>query len=154
MANPDDASKIAGDMDLAGGSGKLFKIEIVTPQKSAFSGVVESFSAPGAAGGFQALRDHAPLLTTISIGEVKLRLADGSEHIYSTSGGFVEISKNNVTFLADTIERKDEIDVQRAKESKQRAEERLRKKEPGTDIGRARAALARAINRLRITDAL
>lgn len=134
--------------------GKLFRLEIVTPQKSVFSGNVELFSAPGTSGGFQILHNHAPFLTTITTGEVKLRAADGSESFYATSGGFVEVSNNNVTFLADTAERKDEIDVQRAMAAKSRAEERLRKREEEINIARARAALARAINRLRIADAL
>ncbi|MFZ1082384.1 MAG: F0F1 ATP synthase subunit epsilon, partial [Candidatus Kryptoniota bacterium] len=129
-------------------------LQIITPQKNVFSGSVESFWAPGISGGFQILHDHAPFLTTITIGEVKLRNADGNELSYSTSGGFVDVSNNNVTFLADTAERKDEIDVERAKSAKARAEERLRKKEEDINIARARAALARAINRLRITDAL
>jgi F-type H+-transporting ATPase subunit epsilon len=133
---------------------KLFKLEIVTPQKNVFSGSVESFSAPGTSGGFQILHNHAPFLTTITIGEVKLRNADGNELAYSTSGGFVEVSNNIVTFLADTAERKDEVDIERAKAAKMRAEERLRKREEDINIARARAALARAINRLRITDAL
>lgn len=154
MADPKEVSQVASGTGLGEGPGKLFKLEIVTPQKSTFSGAVESFSAPGTAGGFQVLHNHAPFLTTISVGEVKLRLADGSENIYSTSGGFVEVSNNNVTFLADTIEKNDEIDVQRARAARQRAQERLKGKESGTDIGRARSALARAINRLRITDAL
>lgn len=133
---------------------KLFKLEIVTPQKRTFSGFVESFSAPGTIGGFQVLRDHAPLLTTISVGEVKLLDQSGNEIVFSTTGGFVEVSNNNVTFLADTIERKDEIDIERAKAARTRAEERLRKKEVGTNVERARAALARAINRLRTADSL
>jgi F-type H+-transporting ATPase subunit epsilon len=131
---------------------KSLRLEIVTPEKSAFSGNVESFSAPGTSGGFQILRDHAPFLTTISVGEVKLRDESGNEMVYSTSGGFVEVSMNNVTFLADTIERKDEIDIERAKSAQLRAEERLRKKEDGTNIARATAALARAINRLKIAN--
>ena len=131
---------------------KSLRVEIVTPEKSAFSGDVESFSAPGTSGGFKILRDHAPFLTTISVGEVKLRDESGNETIYSTSGGFVEVSMNNVTFLADTIERKDEIDIERAKSAQLRAEERLRKKEDGTNIARATAALARAINRLKIAN--
>ncbi len=134
--------------------GKLFNLEIVTPQKRAFSGAVESFSAPGTLGGFQILRDHAPLLTTIGVGEIKLRDGNEAETIFATSGGFVEGSKNNVTLLADTLERKDEIDVDRAKSARTRAEERLKKKEPGIDIERARAALGRSINRLRIAGAL
>jgi len=147
-------SKVVPPEQEALAHGKLFRLEIVTPQKSGFSGYVESFAAPGAMGGFQVLHDHAPLLTIISIGEVRLRDQGGNESIYSTSGGFVEVGNNNVTFLANTIERKDEIDVERAKAAKTRAEDRLRRKEHDTDIERARTALARATNRLRIADAL
>lgn len=132
---------------------KLLKLEIVTPQKRIFTGYVESFSAPGSSGGFQILHDHAPFLTTIMIGEVKIRDADGTESSYSTSGGYVEVSNNKITFLADTVERMDEIDVERARSARARAEERLRKKEEDIDIARAQAALARAINRLRIANA-
>ena len=134
-------------------SDKLFRLEIVTPQRNVFSGPVESFWAPGTEGGFQILHNHAPFLTTITVGEVKLREESGKEIQYSTSGGFVEVSNNNVTVLADTAERKEEIDVERAKSARERAEERLRKKEPGTDIDRGRAALARAFNRLKIAGA-
>ena len=133
---------------------KLLKLEIVTPQKSVFSGFVQSFSAPGTSGGFQILHDHAPFLTTIAVGEVKVEDAKGSEWLYSTSGGFVEVSDNEITFLAETAERKDEIDIERAKEAMARAEERIREKKEETDIARARAALARAMNRLRITETL
>ena len=133
---------------------ELLKLEIVTPQKSVFSGYVESFSAPGISGGFQILHDHAPFLTTITIGEVKFRDADGNESSYSTSGGFVEVSNNDVTFLADTAERKDEINIERARSAMARSEERLRKRGEEIDVARARAAFARAINRLKVADVL
>lgn len=135
-------------------SEKVFKLEIVTPQRNVFSGSVGSFSAPGTNGGFQVLLDHAPFLTTITIGEVKLRDESGNETIYSTSGGFVEVSSNHVIFLADTAEGKDEIDIQRARSAKSRAESRLKEKESGIDIERARASLARAVNRLKVAGAL
>ncbi|MCL5267768.1 MAG: F0F1 ATP synthase subunit epsilon [Bacteroidetes bacterium] len=128
----------------------LFKLEIVTPQKSVFSGSVESFNAPGSVGAFQVLHNHAPLLSAITVGEVRFMDQSGEESIYATSGGFVEVNNNNVIFLADTAEKKEEIDIKRATAAKARAEERLGKKEPGTDIGRARTALARAVNRLKI----
>jgi len=135
-------------------SDKSFDLEIVTPQKSFFSGAVDSFSAPGTAGGFQVLHDHAPLLTTIAVGEVKFQDDSDKESICSTSGGFVEVSNNVVRFLAETIEPKEEIDVARAKRSKERAEERLSKNEPGTDLKRARSSLARALNRLRVAGSI
>ncbi len=131
-------------------SDRLFKLEVITPQKSVFSGDVEILTAPGVSGSFQVLRSHAPLLATIGIGELRIMDQTGNELVYSTSGGFVEVNHNVASFLADAIEPKSQIDVGRARAARERAEERLNKKEPGTDIARARAALARAINRLRI----
>jgi F-type H+-transporting ATPase subunit epsilon len=128
----------------------VFKLEIVTPQKSVFSGEVESFTAPGAEGSFQVLRDHAPLLSTIAVGEVKIVDQSGNELVCSTSGGFVEVNHNHVSFLAETLEKKEEIDVARAGSAKERAETRLRDREPGIDIARAQAALLRALNRLKV----
>ncbi len=154
MAVSKESSQVLNGVSHSVDPEELFRLEIVTPQKSEFSGLVASFSAPGIEGGFQVLRDHAPLLTIITVGEVKLICEDGSESFYSTSGGFVEVSNNSVTFLADTIERKEDIDVERAKAARRRAEERLKAKDVGTDVKRANAALARATNRLRIADAL
>ena len=81
---------------------KNFKLEIVTPKKIVYSGEVQSFTAPGVVGSFQVLYNHAPLLSAIGVGEVKLRDAQGNEHRYATSGGFVDVVKNNVTMLAET----------------------------------------------------
>ncbi len=128
----------------------VFSLEIVTPRKSVFSGAVESFTVPGTVGAFQVLHNHAPLLSSITVGEVRFIDQAGDESVYATSGGFVEVNNNNVIFLADTAEKKGEIDVKRATAARTRAEDRIQKKEQGTDMVRARAALARAINRLRI----
>jgi F-type H+-transporting ATPase subunit epsilon len=129
---------------------KTFHLEIVTPRKVVFSGDVVSFSAPGIVGGFQVLRSHAPLLSAIAVGQVKHSDAAGVETRYATSGGFVEVRENKVVLLAETAERANEIDVARAEEAKARAQKRLREKKPGTDIERAKAALLRATNRLKV----
>ncbi|MBI1804059.1 MAG: F0F1 ATP synthase subunit epsilon [Ignavibacteriae bacterium] len=129
---------------------KVFKLEIVTPRRVVFSGDVESVSAPGVAGGFQVLYNHAPLLAAIGIGEVKIRDAEGKEARYATSGGFVDVLKNHITMLAETAECADEIDVKRAESAKERATKRLQDRMPETNEERARVALMRAINRLRI----
>jgi len=129
---------------------KIFTLEIVTPRKVAFSGDVESFSAPGVVGGFQVLYNHAPLLSEIGIGEVKLRNTDGSEMRYATSGGFVDVLNNHVTLLAETVERADEIDTARAEAAKERASKRLSDRQQEIDADRARVALLRALNRLRV----
>ena len=133
---------------------KSFKLEIITPKKIVFSGDVISFSAPGVMGGFQVLRSHAPLLSSIAIGEVKLVDVSGTEIRYATSGGFVEVHENKVMLLAETAERSDEIDVQRAESARDRARTRLKEKVEETDIDRARLALFRAMNRLKVADRL
>ncbi|HAL57315.1 MAG TPA: F0F1 ATP synthase subunit epsilon [Bacteroidetes bacterium] len=129
---------------------KKFNLEIVTPKKVAFSAEVTSFSAPGVVGGFQVLRSHAPLLSNIAIGEVKVTDANGVEHRYATSGGFVEVHENKVVMLAETAERADEIDTTRAHAARERARNRIDSKKVETDIERARLALYRALNRLKV----
>lgn len=133
---------------------KAFKLEIVTPKKIVFSGDVVSFSAPGVVGGFQVLKSHAPLLSNIAIGEVKLVDTSGLELRYATSGGFVEVHENKVMMLAETAERSDEIDVSRAEAARDRARKRLAEKVADTDSDRARLALFRAMNRLKVADQL
>lgn len=129
---------------------KLFTLEIVTPRKVVFKGEVTSFSAPGAVGGFQVLYNHAPLLSALQIGEVKFISSGGTEQRYATSGGFVEVKDNHVVMLAETAERANEIDVDRASAAQMRAQQRLTEKPPSLDVDRAHAALMRAMNRLRI----
>lgn len=129
---------------------KMFTLEIVTPRKVAYRGDVSSFSAPGVVGGFQVLRSHAPLLSNIGIGEVKIADPEGKESRYATSGGFVEVHDNKVIMLAETAERADEIDAGRAQAARERAQKRLAEKRIETDIERAKVALQRAINRLNV----
>ncbi len=129
---------------------KLFQLEIVTPKKTVFSEKVESFSAPGIVGGFQVLHSHAPLLSSIRIGEVKILDASGKEWRYATSGGFVEVRDNKVVMLAETAEKSEEIDTKRANASLERAQKRIAEKKIDTDLDRARIALQRAINRLKV----
>ncbi len=133
---------------------KAFKLEIVTSKKIVFSGDVISFSAPGVVGGFQVLKSHAPLLSNIAIGEVKLVDGSGQESRYATSGGFVEVHENKVVMLAETAERSDEIDVARAEAARERARKRLAEKRADIDVDRARLALFRSLNRLKVADQL
>lgn len=130
---------------------KNFQLEIVTPRKVIFSGEVTSFSAPGVVGGFQVLKSHAPLLSSIAVGEVKLTDAAGQEFRYATSGGFVEVHENKVIMLAESAERSDQIDAERATAARDRAQKRLDAKQEETDMERARASLLRALNRLKIS---
>ena len=84
-------------------SDKGFQIEIVTPQKIHFSGEVVSVTAPGESGQFQILKNHAPLLSSLTKGKVKLALADRSEQSFSILDGFFEVSNNKAILLTETI---------------------------------------------------
>ena len=128
---------------------KSIKIEIVTPTREVFSDTCSAFFAPGAFGLFEILFNHAPYIVTLEIGE--LRVIKGAEVKYfSTSGGYCEVLKNKIIVLAETAESSDEIDQERALEAKERAEKRLKSRKPGVDFDRARLALFKAINRLKI----
>ena len=123
-------------------------IEIISPEKPVYKDSIESVTIPGTLGSFQILRDHAPLLSSFDIGIIKVK-TDSKEDYFSTSGGTVEVNNNNVLVLADSIEKVGNIDEDRAEKARQRAEERLRKKnEEAIDEARAKAALNRALNRL------
>ena len=84
-------------------SDKGFNIEIVTPQKLYFSGEVVSVTAPGEDGQFQILKNHAPLLSSLKNGKVKLALADRTEQSFSISDGFLEVSGNKAILLTESI---------------------------------------------------
>lgn len=129
---------------------KELNVEIITPSKSAYSGKVKSISLPGTLGHFQVLFNHAPLLSTFEIGKIKIVGLDDKESEFATSGGTVEVLTNKILVLADSFESKEEIDIERAEKSLQRAKERManRNKEK-VDEARAEASLKRAINRIR-----
>ncbi|MCK9408662.1 MAG: F0F1 ATP synthase subunit epsilon [Bacteriovoracaceae bacterium] len=129
---------------------KNFQLDIVTPARTVFSGEVKSFTAPGVIGNFQVLFNHAPLLSAIGIGEIKVVEPSGKLTRYATSGGFVEVKTNKVILLAESAESEEEINIERAQKSKTRASERLIKKQKETDVERAKIALQRSINRLNI----
>ncbi len=129
---------------------KPFTLEIVAPDRVVFSGDATSVSAPGVEGGFQVLANHAPLLSSLEIGEIKVKSLDGHDTRFAAGGGFVEVRGNHVVVLVETAERSDEIDIARARASKERAERRLSSPAKDIDPDRARVSLLRALNRLRV----
>jgi F-type H+-transporting ATPase subunit epsilon len=104
---------------------------------------------PGGDGAFTVLLGHTPLLSTLELGVVEVTLTDGSEVRIAVNQGFVRVLDNEVLLLAQTAERADEIDVERAEAARVRAEQRLKKADLKCDFARAEFALKRAINRLR-----
>lgn len=124
---------------------------MVSPIRSMFAGEVVQITAPGVNGSFTILPNHADFISELNPGEVKVITVDGMTQHYAVSGGFLEVRRNEVILLAETAERAEEIDLQRAEASKKRAEERLRQHKADMDSERARLALLRAIARIRVS---
>ena len=127
-------------------------LEIISPEKKVYSGKVKSVTIPGTKGNFQVLYNHAPLISTFEIGIIKLILSDDSTLVFTTSGGSAEVLDNKVLILSDTVESIENLDIERARRAKERAENRLTKKEGIIDVDRARIALARALNRIKMSE--
>ena len=94
-------------------------------------------------------KGHAPLISTVGIEPVKIRIK-GQDFLYACGGGIINVDKEKVTLVLNSIERSDEIDLERALSSKKRAEERLNSNSEEIDITRAKASLARALQRIHI----
>jgi F-type H+-transporting ATPase subunit epsilon len=124
-----------------------FQLEIVTPEKLVVKDQAEEMQIPGKNGYLGILPGHAPLITELSVGEISYRQG-AQTHFLAVAWGFAEVLPDRVTILAETAERADEIDVQRAQEAKQRAEERLQGGKTETDYDRAKSSLQRAETRL------
>jgi len=123
-------------------------LEIITPEKTVYKDVINSITIPGTLGSFQVLKDHAPLISSFEVGVITVQ-KNGNKNYFSTSGGTVEVEKNKILVLADSVEKVDEIDTDRARQAKERAEQRLaRKHEAEINESRAEAALKRAVNRI------
>lgn len=131
---------------------KELDLEIISPEKKVYLGRVISITIPGTKGNFQVLYKHAPLISTFETGIIKLDLIDKTTRVYTTSGGSVEVLDNKILILSDTVEAVEDINVERAKKSKERAEDRLSKRSGVVDVDRARASLARALNRIKATE--
>lgn len=127
-----------------------FQLEIVTPEKTVVKDVAEEAQIPGKNGYLGILPGHAPLITELAIGEITYRM-DGFTHHLAVAWGFAEVLPDKVTILAETAERADEIDVDRAHKAKGRAEKFLNSVDPAVDYDRAEAALDRADTRLEVS---
>ena len=128
----------------------MLHFEIITPEKILISEDVDTFEAPGVEGEFQIMEGHTPFLTGLNTGHI-IFTKNGKKTYISISGGFCEVKKDKAVILANTAEKASEIDKARAEEAKQRAEARLKAKDdPSIDEERAKLALLRAINRLKI----
>jgi F-type H+-transporting ATPase subunit epsilon len=127
-------------------------LEIVTPEKMAFSGNVEDVTIPGTEGEFGVLRGHEAFLTSVDIGQLVFTKNNKKTH-YAVNTGYAEVTANKVTVLIETAERSDYIDKNRARRAKENAEARLERIAKDSDeFEKARAALIRAIVRLSVAE--
>ncbi len=128
----------------------FLKLKIITPEKILFEDKVDYIEVPGLDGDMGIYPNHIALMSGLRIGILKA-LKEEKQFPFSVSGGFIQVMNDEISVLADTSENVDEIDEERAKEAKTRAEERLQKAEnEKNDHQRAQFALLRAENRLRL----
>ncbi len=128
------------------------RVEIVTAERVVYSEEgVDRMIVPGIVGELGVLPRHAPLLTMIQPGV--LRIVKGEDEVeMAITGGFIEVRENRVTVLADAAERAEEIDLVRAEEARRRAQRLLEERTAEIDLSRAEAALARALVRLKLAE--
>ena len=125
------------------------RLEIVTAEGVAFEDDVDVVVAPGIEGELGILPHHAPLMTALQPGELRIRKG-GEETYLAVSGGFLEVLANKVIVLADAAERAEDIDEQRAQEAMQQAQERIQQRSADVDLEQAVVALHRSQIRLQV----
>jgi F-type H+-transporting ATPase subunit epsilon len=131
----------------------MFRLSIVTPEKVVYDAEVRSLTAPGSGGYLGILSHHAPIITALKPGKIEFHDADDHLHILAVTAGFLEVSANKATILADAVEEADKIDIERAREAYRREKARLVSAGAGEtdiDLPSCRAAMERAANRIRI----
>ena len=124
-----------------------FQLEIVTPEELVVRDTAEEVHIPGRNGYIGVLPGHAPLITELGAGEISYR-SSGQLHRYSMAWGFAEVLPDRVTILAETVERAEEIDAQRAQESLAQAEESLKSAHSEEDVDKSLGKIERAQARI------
>jgi len=130
-----------------------FRLNVVTPVGEAVSTDVTEVIAPGVDGEFGILPRHARYMTALGVGELRYKTVAGEDVLLAVAGGFAEVSRDQVSVLAQTAEDATAIDVARAEAALQRAEARLAEPEDGDDVERATIAMERSLVRLRVAKA-
>jgi F-type H+-transporting ATPase subunit epsilon len=126
------------------------QLDIVTPEKLAFSDEVDAVTLPGSEGELGVLPHHAPLVSTLGLGELRIRKG-GTEESFAIAGGFLQVLPDRVVVLAETADISSEIDLEKAQEARREAEKALESGyHEGVDLSTARAALQQALLRERV----
>ena len=128
------------------------QLEIVTPERLAFSDEVDSVVLPGSEGELGVLPHHAPLVSTLGIGELRIRKG-GNEELFAIAGGFLQVRPDKVVVMAETADLAAEIDLEKARQAREEAERALETGyQEGADLAAARAALQQALLRIRVAE--
>ena len=127
---------------------KTFQVDIVSAEQQIFSGAAEMVIAPGEAGELGIMPEHAPLLTRIKPGTVRIHQAGGEEEVIYVSGGMMEVQPDRVTVLADTSVRAHDLDEAKAMEAERLAKEALANRAGVMEVAKAQAELAEAVAQL------
>jgi F-type H+-transporting ATPase subunit epsilon len=127
-----------------------FPLELVTPERLLFSEEVQAVRAPGIEGSFGVLAGHAPLLTQLTVGLIKITLAGGGEEYIATSGGFMQVSREKVIILADSAQLSSEINVERERAEAARMRQALEVPDSSIDAEKLRDDLQAALNRIQV----
>src|SRR6187551_3379546 len=127
-------------------------LEIVTPERLAYSDTVDAVNLPGLEGELGILPHHAPLVSMLGVGELRIRKG-GAEESFAIAGGFLQVRPDRVVVMAETADLASEIDIEKAQEARREAEQALAEgfEEPA-DLARARASLQRALLRIRVAE--
>ena len=128
-----------------------FGLKIIASDRVFYIGRCRKLILPAPDGKMGILPDHENMVIAISVGDARMEIEEGSWVDIAVGAGFAEVVNNRVTILVDTAERPEEIDVRRAEEAKERAEEQLRQKQSLQEYNRTHASLARAMNRLKVS---
>lgn len=129
----------------------MFRLFLATLEKVIFDDDVQSLIAPGAVGYFGILTNHAPIIASLKPGKLVITDKNHNKIVWAISGGFLEMSHNNSTILADAVESPSAIDIHRAEESLHKAQQQLNSNQP-LDIIRAKKAILRAENRIKLSN--
>lgn len=127
-------------------------VDVVSAEKAIFSGLAEFMAAPGSQGELGIYPRHAPLITRIKAGSIRIKVPNASDEIFFVSGGILEIQPGVVTVLADVAIRGHDIDEAKALEAKQAAQDAMQSKASEVDYARAQAELVEAVAQLKTID--
>lgn len=128
------------------------QVDIVSPDKSLFSGEANMVTLPGQNGEIGIMGSHAPLLSTLGVGEVVVQQTDGDPVYIALAGGVVEVRPNKVTILADEADSAEDIDVQSVEQALARARQSLEENPPSEERAQLLAAIQRSNLRLRVAE--